>query len=62
MRIESPTPQQILEARKAAKLTQTAAAALIYTALGSWQKWELGTRKMHPAMWELFLLKIRSSL
>lgn len=43
--------------RNAAELTQAQAAQLVYVTPGAWQKWELGKAKMHPAMWELFLLK-----
>jgi hypothetical protein len=44
-------------------MTQTEAAALVYVTLRNWQQWESapGTashRSMHPAMWELFRLKI----
>jgi DNA-binding transcriptional regulator YiaG len=54
-----PTPEQVRAARQAAGLSQTAAAALIHSALRSWQDWEAGKRKMHPAFWELFNLKIK---
>lgn len=53
----TPTPAQILEARKAAGLTQTQAAAVIYGTLRAWQDWEGGQRKMNPALLELFELK-----
>lgn len=55
----TPTPEQIKEARKCTKLTQTEAAALIHCALRSWQDWEAGRRQMHAAMWELFLIKTK---
>lgn len=53
----SPTPDAIRAARAAAGLTQTQAAALIYCTLRGWQDWEAGKRAMHPAFFELFLLK-----
>ena len=53
----SPTPEAIRDARKAAGLTQTQAAAQVYSKLRTWQQWEAGDRKLHPAIWELFLLK-----
>lgn len=53
----SPTPSVIREARAAAGLTQTRAAELIYCTLRGWQDWEGGRRAMHPAFFELFLLK-----
>lgn len=56
----SPIPAEIRAAREAAGLTQTQAAALIYCKLRSWQDWEAGKRRMHPAMWELFRVKVAS--
>lgn len=53
----SPSPAQVRAARRAAGLTQTEAAALIYCSMRAWQEWERGTRAMHPAMWELFGVK-----
>lgn len=54
---ESPAPEAIKAARAAAGLTQTQAATLIYCGLRGWQEWEGGKRTMHPAFFELFLLK-----
>lgn len=56
--VENPTPDAIRCARKAAGLSQTAAAALIYCTLRGWQEWEAGNRRMHPALWELFRIKL----
>lgn len=53
----SPTPLQIKQARKDAGLTQTNAAKLIYAECRTWQHWEKGDRAMHPAIFELFLIK-----
>lgn len=53
-----PTPEKIKAARKAAGLSQSAAAALVHSKLRTWQQWEAGHRKMHPGLWELFRLKI----
>ena len=52
-----PSPAQILAARHAAGLTQTEAAERIYSTLRTWQSWEAGVRTMHPAMFELFIIK-----
>jgi DNA-binding transcriptional regulator YiaG len=49
----------IQAARKAAGITQTQAAELIHCSLRSWQQWEAGDRDMHPAMWELFTIKLK---
>jgi putative transcriptional regulator len=54
---KNPDPAEIIAARKAAKLTQTAAAALVYATRRGWQRWEAGDRKMGPATWELFRIK-----
>jgi DNA (cytosine-5)-methyltransferase 1 len=53
----SPTPDDIREARSRTGLSQTAAATLIHSTLRTWQDWEAGKAKMHPGLWELFLLK-----
>ena len=53
----NPTPEEILAARDAAGLTQTSAAVLIYSALRTWQDWESGKARMHPAFFELFKIK-----
>jgi putative transcriptional regulator len=55
----NPSPEEITAARLAANLTQTQAGALVYSALRTWQQWEAGERRMHPAFWELFNLKVR---
>jgi DNA-binding transcriptional regulator YiaG len=52
-----PNPEQILQARKDAGLSQPAAAALIYSKKRTWQDWELGVTPMHPGLWELFRIK-----
>lgn len=53
-----PTPDEIKRVRDRARLTQTAAAALVYTTLSGWQRWEAGERQMHPGLWELFRAKV----
>ena len=52
------TPEKIKEARVKAGLTLQEAADLVHVNVRSWQKWEAGERSMHPAFWELFILKI----
>lgn len=54
----TPTPEEIRAARAAAGLTQPQAAALIYSTLRTWQDWESGARRMHPAMLELWHIKV----
>ncbi len=53
----NPTPDQIIQARRAAGLSQTAAAAVIHKQLRIWQYYETGERVMRPELWELFLIK-----
>lgn len=57
--MEGPTPAQVIAAREATGLTQAAAGAVVHSHLRTWQKWESGESKMHPAFWELFCLKAR---
>jgi hypothetical protein len=58
----NPTAAEIVAAREAAGHTQTEAGAVVYTNLRTWQAWEGETgadtsRRMHPALWELYLIK-----
>ena len=36
---------------------QTKCAGLLHTTLRTWQQWETGDRRMHPAFWELVQMK-----
>lgn len=54
----NPTPEEIRAARIAAGLTQREAAALIYATQSAWEDWEQGRRRMHPGLFELFLIKV----
>ena len=53
----NPKPEQIRAAREAAGLTQTQAGELVFGTLRTWQDWEHGARRMHPALWAFFLLR-----
>ncbi len=55
--MNAPSAFEITAARAAAELTQTEAAALVFVDLRTWQRWEGDERAMHPAFFELFLLK-----
>lgn len=55
----TPDPAEIRAEREAASLTQTAAGALVHTTCRTWQQWEAGDRRMHPAFWELFRIKTK---
>ena len=56
----SPVPAELVAARESVGLSQTAAAELILHTLRGWQEWEAGNRRMHPAFWELWRIKIAS--
>lgn len=58
----NPAPEEIKAARAAAGLTQTQAAAVVYSSIKAWQTWEDGTRRMHPGLWELFNVKTKPLL
>lgn len=56
----NPKPAEIRAGRELAGLTQSEAAAVVYSTLRTWQDWEAEgqtNRRMHPAIWELWLLK-----
>jgi len=55
----NPPPDDIRAARELAGLTQTEAAALLHTTCRVWQQWEAGDRRMHPAFWQLFNIKLK---
>lgn len=59
--IPQPTPAQIAAAREAAGLTQQQAGELVHTDNRTWRRWEAGDRAMHPAFWELFLIKTKQA-
>lgn len=58
----NPSPDEVRAAREAAGLTQTEAGDLVHTTCRTWQQWEAGDRRMHPAFWELFRLKIATRI
>lgn len=55
----NPDPAEIRAAR--GDMSQTEAAALIYSTLRTWQDWEAGKARMHPGLWELFNIKRTSA-
>lgn len=55
----NPTPSEIVALRKSSGITQTEAANLVYSKLRTWQGYEWGENDMHPAMWELFKIKVK---
>ncbi len=53
-RWRSPSPAVLKNLREKAELTQAQAAAICLSALRSWQDWEGGRRRMHPAIFRVF--------
>lgn len=54
----NPPPAEIRAARVRAGISQAAAAQLIYKTTRAWEMWEAGMRRMDPAFWDLFLIRI----
>ena len=59
MTAETPTPSEITALRVKAGIDKPVAASLIYKSLRTWQQYEAGDRRMDPAFWELFCLKLK---
>jgi len=53
----NPNPDEIIGMRINAGITQQQAAAIVHAGLRTWQQWEAGDRRMHPALFDYFLLK-----
>ena len=56
-----PTPTEIKKMRLSFGLTQDQAGKLIHSSRRTWQDWEAGVNAMHPALWELFKIKVRGT-
>jgi DNA-binding transcriptional regulator YiaG len=56
----NPDPFDIRKARANAGITQKKAAEMMHTSIRAYQQWEAGDRAMHPAFWELFLIKLET--
>lgn len=53
----NPAPDVIRAAREGLRLTLKQAAAVVYRSERNWHQWEIGERRMDPAVWELFRIK-----
>ena len=53
----NPLPFEIEASRMRVGLKMAEAAALVYASGLAWEYWESGKARMHPAFWELWLLK-----
>ena len=56
--MKTPSADEVRRARVSAELTQREAAECVHMTVRGWQHYEQGLRKMHPAVWELFNLKV----
>ncbi len=56
----NPTTEEIKEARSHAGLSQQKAADMVHSPQRSWQSWEYGISPMHPAIFELFVMKSKA--
>lgn len=52
-----PDPTSVLGERINAGITQQQAAEMLYTDIRTYQRWEYGDSRMHPAIWALFLIR-----
>lgn len=57
--MNNPTPYQIRAVRLAAGLSQPEAGELILASKRSWENWEQGRVKMHPGLFDYFLIKTK---
>ncbi|RBB38999.1 XRE family transcriptional regulator [Burkholderia reimsis] len=55
--VTTPDSDTLRALREQLGITQAQAAELMRVNLRTWQKWELGERTMHVALFELFLIK-----
>lgn len=60
MNYPNPSPEEIRAARKAARITQSQAATLLYLYSDrNWRAYEAGKVRMHPAFWDLFQRRVK---
>lgn len=53
----NPSPDEIAALREQCQLTKAQAAELVHSSERTWDQWEGNTKRMHPAVWELFQRK-----
>jgi DNA-binding transcriptional regulator YiaG len=54
----NPDPEEIKAKRAESGLSARLAGFLVHANFRTWQQWEAGERRMHPAFWELFTIKL----
>jgi len=55
----TPTPAEIVAARRGAEMNQKEASRQIWATENYWTLCEAGEKRMHPAMFELFCIKTK---
>ena len=55
-KLRAPTCDEIRAGRAHAGHTQEQAAAEVQATARRWREWEAGDAKMHPGLWELYLI------
>lgn len=58
----SPSGEEIALLRRMVGLTQEASAELVCYSRRGWQLCETGERKMHPAAWQLYRIRVEPLL
>jgi len=58
----SPAGEEISGLRRLVGLTQEASADLVCYSRRGWQLCESGERRMHPAAWQLYLIRVEPLL
>lgn len=59
-RLSPPRPDEVRQARDHAGHTQELAAATVHATARRWREWEAGQHRMHPGLWELYLLRTQA--
>jgi len=57
-----PTKEDVIALRERAGLKQEVIAGLIYCSRVTWSQWESGVRTMHPAFWDILLIRVKEHL
>jgi hypothetical protein len=55
---DAPSKTAVRQARKLSGCTMSECAASVYVPTVTWHSWELGKARMHPAIAELFAIKM----
>lgn len=58
--LSPPSPERVRAARAKAGHTQAQAATVVHSTVRRWREWETGDHRMHPALWELYLIRTQA--